>query len=76
VNGEAEPREWMAVRQTKNYQGNQGVTSVSSPDMRCFQNRAGTTTATIEAGGKLGFIANAQVTHFSIFFLSHGIHRT
>jgi hypothetical protein len=64
VNGEAEPREWMSVRQTKNYQGNQGVTSVSSPDMRCFQNKAGTQTATIEAGGKLGFIANEQVTHF------------
>lgn len=64
VNGVAETREWTAVRQTKNYQGNQGVTDVNSPDMRCFQMRSGTSTATIEAGGKLGFIANAQVTHF------------
>ena len=64
VNGEAEPREWMSVRQTKNYQGNQGVTSVSSPDMRCFQMRSGTQTATLAAGDTMGFIANAQVTHF------------
>ncbi|KAK5655112.1 hypothetical protein OQA88_6011 [Cercophora sp. LCS_1] len=64
VNGVAETKEWTAVRQTKNYQGNQGVTDVNSADMRCFQMRAGTSTATIEAGQKLGFIANAQVTHF------------
>lgn len=49
---------------TKNYQGNQGVTDVNSPDMRCFQMRPGTTTATIAAGEKLGFVANAEVTHF------------
>ena len=54
----------MTVRQTKNYQSNSGVTSVTSPDMRCFQNRAGSATATIAAGQTLGFVANAQVTHF------------
>lgn len=60
----AEPKEWIAVRQTKNYQGNQGVTDVNSNDMRCFQMRTGTSTATINAGGTLGFIANSQITHF------------
>lgn len=59
-----EAQEWTAVRQTKNYQSNSGVTSVNSADMRCFQNRAGTSTATISAGDTLGFVANAQVTHF------------
>jgi hypothetical protein len=52
------------VRQTKNYQANFGVTSVSSADMRCFQNKAGTYTATIAAGETLGFVANAMVSHF------------
>ncbi|OAG08675.1 uncharacterized protein CC84DRAFT_1085519, partial [Paraphaeosphaeria sporulosa] len=56
--------EWTAVRQTKNFQGNQGVTSVSSADMRCYQNKAGTATATIAAGETLGFVANAMVSHF------------
>ncbi|KEZ45495.1 hypothetical protein SAPIO_CDS1816 [Scedosporium apiospermum] len=64
VNGVEEAAEWTAVRMTKNYQGNQGVTDVNSPDMRCFQMRPGTTTATIAAGEKLGFVANAEVTHF------------
>ncbi|KAM7215055.1 glycoside hydrolase [Rhypophila decipiens] len=64
VNGVAEAKEWTAVRQTKNYQGNQGVTDVNSNDMRCFQMRTGTSTATINAGGTLGFIANSQITHF------------
>ena len=64
VNGVAEAKEWTAVRQTKNYQGNHGVSDVNSQDMRCFQMRSGTSTATIEAGGTLGFIANAQITHF------------
>ncbi|PKS12569.1 hypothetical protein jhhlp_000777 [Lomentospora prolificans] len=64
VNGVEETAEWTAVRMTKNYQGNQGVTDVNSPDMRCFQSRPGTSTATIEAGQTLGFIANAAITHF------------
>ncbi|KAL1841081.1 hypothetical protein VTJ49DRAFT_7412 [Mycothermus thermophilus] len=64
INGTPEPREWMAVRQTKNYQGNQGVTDVNSPDMRCFQMRPGTTTATVAAGSKLGFVAVSSITHF------------
>ncbi|KAK0734540.1 glycoside hydrolase [Lasiosphaeria miniovina] len=64
VDGVPEAKEWTAVRQTKNYQGNQGVTDVNSADMRCFQNRPGTSTATITAGGTLGFIAASAVTHF------------
>jgi hypothetical protein len=32
--------------------------------MRCFQNRAGTNTATIEAGADLGFVAETSITHF------------
>ncbi|KAK3393396.1 glycoside hydrolase family 61 protein-like protein [Podospora didyma] len=64
VNGVTEAKEWTAVRQTKNYQGNQGVSDVTSADMRCFQNKAGTSTATIAAGEQLGFVAASAVTHF------------
>lgn len=64
VNGVAEAKEWTSVRQTKSYQGNQGVSDVNSADMRCHQMRPGTSTATATAGEKLGFIANAQITHF------------
>ncbi|KAF2874733.1 glycoside hydrolase [Massariosphaeria phaeospora] len=64
LNGTLEAAEWTSVRQTKNYQGNQGVSDVNSADMRCFQNKAGTGTATVAAGETLGFVANAQVTHF------------
>ncbi|GAB1318428.1 cellulase [Madurella fahalii] len=64
VNGVAEEREWTSVRQTKNYQGNFGVTDVNSPDIRCFQMRSGTSTATVAAGDKLGFVAMSAVTHF------------
>lgn len=32
--------------------------------MRCFQNRAGTGTATVEAGSVLGFVAAAAISHF------------
>ncbi|KAL1604128.1 hypothetical protein SLS60_005721 [Paraconiothyrium brasiliense] len=64
INGTPEAQEWTAVRQTKNYQDNHGVTSVSSADMRCYQNKAGTTTASVAAGDTLGFVANAMVSHF------------
>jgi hypothetical protein len=64
VNGTPEAREWISIRQTKNYQTNSGVTSVTSPDMRCFQNRAGTSTATVAAGADLGFVAETSITHF------------
>ncbi|CAI6279713.1 unnamed protein product [Periconia digitata] len=64
INGQAEAQEWTSIRQTKNYQTNSGVTSVSSPDMRCFQNRAGTGTASVAAGSVLGFVAMSSVTHF------------
>ena len=54
----------MHVRQTKSYQGNQGVSDVGSADMRCHQMRAGTTTASVAAGDTLGFVAMDQITHF------------
>jgi hypothetical protein len=52
------------VRQTKNYQGNFGVTDVNSQDIRCFQMKAGTSTAAVAAGTKLGFVAMSAITHF------------
>ncbi|KAI2625589.1 glycoside hydrolase family 61 protein [Hypoxylon sp. NC1633] len=64
LNGQPETAEWTSVRMTKNYQSNSGVTDVSSADMRCFQQRAGTGTTTVAAGDVLGFVANAAVTHF------------
>ncbi|KAF2743332.1 lytic polysaccharide monooxygenase [Sporormia fimetaria CBS 119925] len=64
LNGVSEPKEWTSIRQTKNYQSNSGVTDVNSPDMRCFQMRPGTGTATIAAGEKLGFVAESEITHF------------
>jgi hypothetical protein len=48
---------------TKNYQDDHGVTDVSSTDIRCFQMRAGTGTATVAAGDDLGFVADQGVTH-------------
>ncbi|KAH7076990.1 glycoside hydrolase family 61 protein-like protein [Paraphoma chrysanthemicola] len=64
LNGQPEAAEWTSVRQTKNFQTNSGVTSVTSADMRCFQNRAGTGTATVAAGSELGFVAASEVSHF------------
>jgi len=48
---------------TKNYQDDHGVTDVNSPDIRCFQMRSGTGTASVAAGGELGFIPDQGVTH-------------
>jgi len=48
---------------TKNYQDDHGVTDVNSPDIRCFQMRSGTGTASVSAGGELGFIPDQGVTH-------------
>jgi hypothetical protein len=64
IDGKTEAAEWTSIRQTKNYQANFGVTSVSSADMRCFQNKPGTGTATVTAGSVLGFVAAAEVSHF------------
>jgi len=44
-----------------------GVSDINSVDLRCHQMRPGTSTATIVAGEKLGFVANAEVTHFVRF---------
>ena len=51
------------MRMTKNYQDDHGVTDVNSADIRCFQMRAGTGTATVAAGGSIGFVADQTVTH-------------
>ncbi|KAI1394260.1 glycoside hydrolase family 61 protein [Hypoxylon trugodes] len=64
INGEPEATDWTSVRMTKNYQSNAGVTSVSSPDMRCYQMRGASNTATVAAGDVLGFVAASAVTHF------------
>ncbi len=64
VNGVAEDKEWTSVRQTKNFQDNHGVTDVNSQDIRCFQNKPGTSTAPVAAGQQLGFVAMSAVTHF------------
>ncbi|KAI1778668.1 glycoside hydrolase family 61 protein [Hypoxylon cercidicola] len=64
INGQPEAAEWTSIRQTKNYQTNAGVTDVNSPDMRCYQMKAGTGTATVAAGETLGFLALSAVTHF------------
>jgi hypothetical protein len=32
--------------------------------MRCFQNRVGSSTATVTAGSDLGFVAESSITHF------------
>jgi hypothetical protein len=64
LNGEVESADWQAVRQTKNYQTNAGVTDVSSGDMRCYQMAGGKATLTVPVGSKLGFQAAASVSHF------------
>ncbi len=62
VNGETEAKEWTSIRMTKNYQDDHGVTDDSGTDIRCFQTRAGTGTATGSAGGSLGFGADQGIT--------------
>jgi hypothetical protein len=64
INGQTDAAEWTNVRQTRNYQTNQGVTDVNSADMRCYQMKAGSGTATIAAGDTLGFAAAASISHF------------
>ncbi|KAJ9139509.1 Glycoside hydrolase family 61 protein [Coniochaeta hoffmannii] len=63
INGEPELKEWTSIRQTKNYQDDHGVTDINSVDLRCFQMKAGSGTATIAAGGTLGFVADQGITH-------------
>jgi hypothetical protein len=64
INGKVEEKEWNAVRQTKHYQDNQGVSNVNGPDIRCYQNRPGMTTLPVVAGDRLGFAARASINHF------------
>ena len=60
MNGVAEDKEWGFIRETENYQDDHGVTDVTSVDLRCFQLKSGgsAATATLAAGGTLGFIAD------------------
>lgn len=48
---------------TKNYQDDHGINDINSADMRCFQMRAGTSTAAVAAGDTIGFVADQGVTH-------------
>jgi hypothetical protein len=64
INGTPEAVEWISILQTKNYLTNFSVTTVTSPDMRCFQNRPGSGTAIVAAGDKLCFVATASISHF------------
>ena len=41
-----------------------GVSNPSSADIRCFQRGKARTTATLAAGGTLGFVAMSAITHF------------
>jgi hypothetical protein len=56
-------KEWVDIRETKNYQDDHGVTDVSSSDLRCFQYKAGTSSATVAAGDSIGFVADQTVDH-------------
>ncbi|KAF1911635.1 glycoside hydrolase family 61 protein-like protein [Ampelomyces quisqualis] len=64
INGTPEPHEWISIRQIKNFQTNSGVISVTSPDIRSFQNRVGCSTATSAACEEPGFVAISAITHF------------
>lgn len=65
VNRVADDKEWISIRETKNYQDDHGVTDVGSVDLRCFQlnSKRAAFTATVAAGGTLGFIADQGVDH-------------
>jgi hypothetical protein len=63
VDGVTDAKEWATIRQTKNYQDDHGVTDVSSSDIRCFQMKVGTGTASVAAGGNIGFVADQGITH-------------
>lgn len=55
-----------------NARDNAGISDVSSPDMRCFQGRAGKSTATVAAGDALGFVASSGIMHFGpcLFYMA------
>ncbi|KAF4635774.1 hypothetical protein G7Y89_g2326 [Cudoniella acicularis] len=63
IDGTPETKEWVSVRETKNYQDDHGVTDVSSVDLRCFQMKGSAGSATVAAGSSIGFVADQGVTH-------------
>ena len=52
------------IRILTNISKDGGVSNPSSADIRCFQRGKARTTATLAAGGTLGFIAMSSITHF------------
>ncbi|OAA58474.1 glycoside hydrolase family 61 protein [Niveomyces insectorum RCEF 264] len=59
----AEDKDWTVTRMTKNAQSKMGVTSVTSPDIRCYQARDAPAVATVPAGATVHYIATQQVNH-------------
>ncbi|KAJ7742692.1 glycosyl hydrolase family 61-domain-containing protein [Mycena maculata] len=57
--------QWVNVRETNNYQTNDPVTNVTSPDMRCYDSAtAGTaTTISVTAGSTLGIDCPITIYH-------------
>jgi len=64
VNGVlADPQDWTVTRETKNVNSKQGVTSVSSPDIRCYQLKNTASVATVPAGATVHYISTQQINH-------------
>ena len=64
VNGKVDGAAWSHVRQAKNFQSNGFVGDVSSVDIRCNQfPGAKAQTASVNAGGTLGFQTNQAIYH-------------
>ncbi len=59
----AEDKDWTVTRMTKNAQSKQGVLSVSSIDIRCYQSRNAPQVATVPAGATVHYVATQQVNH-------------
>lgn len=64
VNGkETQTKDWVDVRKTKNDQGKQGVTSVTSSDIRCYGGTSASAVASVNAGDKIQFVSSQQLNH-------------
>jgi hypothetical protein len=62
------------VRKTRieNARDNGAVSNVNSADMKCFGGSAGTRTAAVSAGARLGFVASGGIMHFGpcLFYMA------
>ncbi|TRM68648.1 glycoside hydrolase family 61 protein [Schizophyllum amplum] len=67
VNGEASG-EWVNIRRTNNYNSQQPVQDVTSPDMTCYTSvtKATATTAEVAAGSSVSIKANGPMYHAGI----------